>query len=180
MPVATCNRLFQISSETRTIEIDDSIVRRHASDTERDRESYTEVCDVCLSRPIILDVQACPILTSAHLDRGTSSEPIPTDLPMPTIKCNVRSRGRYIRNRESDEAALLVSQDDNTSLAIKRITPPPASAILTASTRERRVPPIKCPPSCFPRRVVCRHSHTETLNFVRRNSLAISIAVFKL
>jgi hypothetical protein len=45
MLVATCNRLFQISSETRTIEIDDSIVRRYASDTERDRESYTEVCD---------------------------------------------------------------------------------------------------------------------------------------
>jgi hypothetical protein len=51
------------SSETRTIEIDDSIVRKYPSDTERDRESYTEVCDVCLSRPIILDVQACPILT---------------------------------------------------------------------------------------------------------------------
>src|SRR6266403_6206111 len=49
---ATCNRLFQIGSETRTIEIDDSIVRGYASDTERDRESYTEVCDVCLSRPI--------------------------------------------------------------------------------------------------------------------------------
>ena len=63
MLVATCKRLFQISSEARTIEIDDSIVRRYASDAERDRESYTEVCDVCLSRPIILDVQACPILT---------------------------------------------------------------------------------------------------------------------
>jgi hypothetical protein len=37
---------------TRTIEIDDSIVRGYASDTERHRESYTEVCDVCLSRPI--------------------------------------------------------------------------------------------------------------------------------
>ena len=35
--VATCNRLFQISSESRTIEIDDSIVRGYASDTERDR-----------------------------------------------------------------------------------------------------------------------------------------------
>ena len=56
MLVATCNRLFQIGSETRTIEIDDSIVRGYASDTERDRESYTEVCGVCLSRPIILDV----------------------------------------------------------------------------------------------------------------------------
>src|SRR5258705_1361690 len=53
MLVATCNRLFQISSETRTIEIDDSIVRRYASDAERDRESYTEVCDGCLSGPII-------------------------------------------------------------------------------------------------------------------------------
>jgi hypothetical protein len=73
MLVATCNRLFQIGRETRTIEIDDSIVRRYSSDTERDRESYTEVCDVCLSRPIILDVQACPILTRAHLDRGTLS-----------------------------------------------------------------------------------------------------------
>src|SRR5258705_4997923 len=56
---ATCNRLFQIGSETRTIEIDDSIGRGYGSDTERDRESYTEVCDVCLSRPIILDVQVC-------------------------------------------------------------------------------------------------------------------------
>jgi hypothetical protein len=28
MLVAICNRLFQIGSETRTIEIDDSIVRR--------------------------------------------------------------------------------------------------------------------------------------------------------
>jgi hypothetical protein len=46
MLVATCNRLFQISSETRTIETDDSIGRRYASDTERDRESYTEVCDL--------------------------------------------------------------------------------------------------------------------------------------
>jgi hypothetical protein len=55
MLVATCNRFFQISSETRTIEIDDSIERMYASDTERDRESYTEVCGVCLSRPIILD-----------------------------------------------------------------------------------------------------------------------------
>jgi hypothetical protein len=63
MLVATCKWLFQISSEARTIEIDDSIVRRYASEPERDRESYTEVCDVCLSRPIILDVQACPILT---------------------------------------------------------------------------------------------------------------------
>ena len=35
--VATCNRLFQISSESRTIEIDDSIVLRCASDIERDR-----------------------------------------------------------------------------------------------------------------------------------------------
>jgi hypothetical protein len=60
MLFATRNRLFQINSETRTIEIDDSIARRYASDTERDRESYTEVCDVCLSRPIILDVQASP------------------------------------------------------------------------------------------------------------------------
>ena len=74
MPFATRNRLFQINSQTRTIEIDDSIARRYASDTERDRESYTEVCDVCLSRPIILDVQACPILTSAPLDPGTSAE----------------------------------------------------------------------------------------------------------
>jgi hypothetical protein len=53
MLVATCNRLFQISSETRAIEIDDSIVRTYPSDTERDRESYTEVCDICLSRPIM-------------------------------------------------------------------------------------------------------------------------------
>jgi hypothetical protein len=44
---------FQISSETRTIEIGGSIVRRYASDTERDRESYTEVCGVRLSRPIL-------------------------------------------------------------------------------------------------------------------------------
>src|SRR5258708_39988162 len=71
MLVATCNRLFQISSETRTIEIDDSIVRRYASDTERDRESYTEVCDVCFSRPIILDVQACYISTSTHRNPQT-------------------------------------------------------------------------------------------------------------
>jgi len=41
--LATCHRLFQISSEIRTIEIDASILRRYASDTERDRESYTEV-----------------------------------------------------------------------------------------------------------------------------------------
>ena len=39
MLVATCKRLFQINSEARTIEIDDSIVRGYASDTERDRES---------------------------------------------------------------------------------------------------------------------------------------------
>ena len=76
MLVATSKRLFQISSEARTIQIDDSIVRGYASDTERDRESYTEVCDVCLSRPIILDVQACPILTIAPLDPETSTEPI--------------------------------------------------------------------------------------------------------
>jgi hypothetical protein len=57
MLVAICNRLFPVGSETRTIEIDDSIVRKYASDTERDRESYTEVYDVCLSRPIIPDVQ---------------------------------------------------------------------------------------------------------------------------
>jgi hypothetical protein len=31
MLVATRNRLFQICGETRTIEIDDSIVRRYAS-----------------------------------------------------------------------------------------------------------------------------------------------------
>jgi len=67
---------LQLSSEARTIEIDDSIVRRYASDTERDRERYTEVSDVCLSRPIILEFQAYPILTSAPLDRGTSTEPI--------------------------------------------------------------------------------------------------------
>ena len=73
MLVATCNRLFQISSETRTIETDDSIGRRYASDTERDWESYTEVCAVCLSHPIILDVQARLILTRAHLDRVTPS-----------------------------------------------------------------------------------------------------------
>ena len=73
MLVATCNRLFKISSEIRTIEIDGSIVRRYASDAERDRESYTEVCDVCLSRPIILDVQACPILTV---------EPVPNRFPI--------------------------------------------------------------------------------------------------
>ena len=46
MKGAICNRLFQISSKTRTIEIDGSIVRRYASDTERDRESYTDVCGV--------------------------------------------------------------------------------------------------------------------------------------
>ena len=43
MLVAICNRLFQLGRETRTIEIDDSIVRRYASDTGRDRESYTKV-----------------------------------------------------------------------------------------------------------------------------------------
>ena len=75
MLVATCNRLFQIGSETRTIEIDDSIVRRYASDTERDRESYTEVCDVCLSRPIILDVQVCGRLMDdrRHADPSTGA-----------------------------------------------------------------------------------------------------------
>ena len=88
MLVATCNRLFQIGSETRTIEIDDSILRRYASDTERDRESYTEVLDVCLSRPIILDVQACLILTMAHLNRGTSSEPIPLGVAI-AMTCSV-------------------------------------------------------------------------------------------
>jgi hypothetical protein len=46
MKGAICNRLFQIRSKTRTIEIDGSIVRRYASDTERDRESYTDVCGV--------------------------------------------------------------------------------------------------------------------------------------
>lgn len=46
MKSAICNRLFQIGSKTRTIEIDGSIVRRYASDTERDRESYTDVCGV--------------------------------------------------------------------------------------------------------------------------------------
>ena len=80
MLVATCNRLFQTGCETRTIEIDDSIVRRYASDTERDRESYTEVCDVCFSRPIISDVQARPILTSAHLDRGMYGRPLGMNL----------------------------------------------------------------------------------------------------
>jgi hypothetical protein len=35
MLVATCKRLFQVSSEVRTIEIDDSIVRGYAPDTER-------------------------------------------------------------------------------------------------------------------------------------------------
>jgi hypothetical protein len=49
MLVATC--IFQISSETRTIEINDSIVRRYTSDTERDRESYTEVCDFAFHVP---------------------------------------------------------------------------------------------------------------------------------
>ena len=43
MLVAICNRLFQVGSETRTIEIDDSIVRRYASDTETDWETYTKV-----------------------------------------------------------------------------------------------------------------------------------------
>jgi hypothetical protein len=39
--LATCNRPFQISTETRTIEIDGSILRRYASDTERvSGESY--------------------------------------------------------------------------------------------------------------------------------------------
>jgi hypothetical protein len=41
--LATCNRPFQVTSQTRTIEIDGSILRRYASDTERVRESYTEV-----------------------------------------------------------------------------------------------------------------------------------------
>jgi len=57
MLVAICNRLFQIGSETRTVEIDRSIVRRYASYTERDWETYTKVCVVCLSRPILPDVQ---------------------------------------------------------------------------------------------------------------------------
>ena len=74
MLIATCNRLFQISSETRAIEMGDSIVRRYASDTERDRQSNTEVCDVCPSRPIILDVSGLSILTRAHLDRRTPSQ----------------------------------------------------------------------------------------------------------
>jgi hypothetical protein len=42
---------------------------------------------------------------------------------------------------DDDEAALLVSQDDNTSLAIKRITPPPGKRD-PASSRETRVPPM--------------------------------------
>ena len=33
--LATCNRPFQVTSETRTIEIDGSILRRYASDNER-------------------------------------------------------------------------------------------------------------------------------------------------
>ena len=41
--LATCNRPFHVSSEIRTIEIDGSILRRYASDTERVQESYTEV-----------------------------------------------------------------------------------------------------------------------------------------
>jgi hypothetical protein len=41
--LATCNRPFQVTSETRTIEIDGSILRRYASGTERVQESYTEV-----------------------------------------------------------------------------------------------------------------------------------------
>jgi hypothetical protein len=42
------NRLFQITSETRTVEIDDSIVRECTSDTETDQENYTKVYDdVC-------------------------------------------------------------------------------------------------------------------------------------
>jgi hypothetical protein len=41
--LATCNRPFDVISETRTIEIDGSILRRYASDTERVQESYTEV-----------------------------------------------------------------------------------------------------------------------------------------
>ena len=65
MLFATRNRLFQINSETRTIEIDDSIVRRYASDTERDRESYTEVCGVeqpgrclpCLNFKLTVSIQ---------------------------------------------------------------------------------------------------------------------------
>jgi hypothetical protein len=46
MLVANRNRLFQIGNETRTIEIDDSIVRGYASDAEKVRENHTEVCDV--------------------------------------------------------------------------------------------------------------------------------------
>jgi hypothetical protein len=41
--LATCKRPFQVTRKTRTIEIDGSILRRYASDTERVRESYTEV-----------------------------------------------------------------------------------------------------------------------------------------
>jgi len=44
------------TSQTRTIEIDGSILRRYASDTERDRERYTEVWGVCLSRPSVWTV----------------------------------------------------------------------------------------------------------------------------
>jgi hypothetical protein len=51
-----------LAARLRTIEIDDSIVLGYASDIERDRESYTEVCDVCLSRPIILDVPSGRVL----------------------------------------------------------------------------------------------------------------------
>jgi hypothetical protein len=119
MLVAICNRLFQIGSETRTIEIDDSIVPRYAPNTGRDQESYTEVYDVCLSRPIILDVQlpqqrlmaarVSTIWSSAHLElrrqgqilarqarrqAATSDVNRDTQANCPTIAMNASEFGR--------------------------------------------------------------------------------------
>ena len=133
MLIATCNRLFQISSETRTIEIDDSIVRRYASDTERDRESYTEVCDVCLSRPVILDVQVCPILMAdlkvrfetltprerevmAFVVSGRLNKQIAADLGVSEITVKVH-RGQVMRKMRAPSLPDLARMADQLQLA---------------------------------------------------------------
>jgi hypothetical protein len=148
MLVATCNRLFQISSETRTIEIDDSIVRRCASDTERDRESYTEVCDVCLSRPIISDVQACPILTSAHLDRRLYGRPRQAGHEFAATerdcvvnayrKCRKRMRLPAGLRLRSSIARRVASPRAPTAGSSERSSAPSVSAVHRAASRRSR------------------------------------------
>jgi len=132
MLVAICNRLFQIGRETRTIEIDDSIVRRYASDTERDRESYTEVCDVCLSRPVILDVQVCPILMAdlkvrfetltprerevmAFVATGRLNKQIAADLGVSEITVKVH-RGQVMRKMQASSLPDLARMADQLQL----------------------------------------------------------------